>query len=155
LKPGSYGSLNFNGSGYTVTLDSGLYYFTGSVNIGGVTLSGSGVTIYMASGSLTMNSAATVSLSAPTSALSNCSSCSGMLIWQASNNSSQMLLDSGSSASWGGAIYVPDAQLTLNGGSTAAAYGKVVAQSCILESALSLGNGSTSSNGSSAVALAE
>jgi hypothetical protein len=40
-----------------------------------------------------------------------------MLDWQASNNSSGMAIDSGSSSYFQGVIYLPDAQLTLNSGS--------------------------------------
>ncbi len=160
LQPGTYTGLNFNGSGYTVTMEPGLYYFTGSLNIGAQNLTGTGVTIYMESGALTMNSASQMTLSAPTSGPQ-----AGMLIWEASNNTSSMILDSGSNSSWGGAIYVPDAQLTLNGGSTAAAYGMVVANSVMLNSTLTLactsmpggvcpGSGGASS-GSATVALAE
>jgi Flp pilus assembly protein TadG len=133
LQPGTYTGLNFNGSGYTVTLAPGLYYFTGGINVGGVNLTGTGVTIYMASGQLNMNSASQMTLSAPTTGPQ-----AGMLIWEAANNSSQMNLDSASNSSWKGAIYVPDAQLTLNGGSTAAAYGMVVAQSVMMNSTLTL-----------------
>jgi Flp pilus assembly protein TadG len=155
LQPGYYSSgLNFNGSGYAVTLASGLYYFGGSMVVGGVNLTGSNVTLYFANGSLTMN------LTAPSTG-----STAGMLIWQATTDSSPMILDSSSSSSWGGAIYLPDAQLTLNGGSTAVAYGMVESQSLMLNSAISLScssmpggvcpGGSGAANGSAAIALAE
>jgi len=165
LSAGYYPSgITFNGGTYTVTLNPGVYYMGGAVVIdGSVTLTGTGVTIYLASGSsLTMNSAATVNLSAPTSGNQ-----AGMLIWQASSNTNAMILDSGSSASWGGAIYIPGtgAQLTLNGGSTAAAFGMVVVNDLMMDSALTLScslmpggvcpGGSGSSSGSATVALAE
>jgi len=161
LQPGYYSSgLNFNGSGYAVTLASGLYYFGGSMVVGGVNLTGSNVTLYFANGSLTMNSASTMTLTAPSTG-----STAGMLIWQATTDSSPMILDSSSSSSWGGAIYLPDAQLTLNGGSTAVAYGMVESQSLMLNSAISLScssmpggvcpGGSGAANGSAAIALAE
>jgi len=161
LQPGYYSSgLNFNGSGYAVTLASGLYYFGGSMVVGGVNLTGSNVTLYFANGSLTMNSASTMTLTAPSTG-----STAGMLIWQATTDSSSMILDSSSSSSWVGAIYLPDAQLTLNGGSTAVAYGMVESQSLMLNSAISLScssmpggvcpGGSGAANGSAAIALAE
>ncbi len=161
LQPGYYSSgLNFNSSGYTVTLASGLYYFGGSMVVGGVNLTGSNVTIYFANGSLTMNSASTMTLSAPATGTT-----AGMLIWQATTDSSSMILDSSSSSSWKGAIYLPDAQLTLNGGSTAVAYGMVESQSLMLNSAISLScssmpggvcpGGSGAANGSATIALAE
>ena len=114
LSAGTYcGGINFNsGSGaYTVTFGAGTYVFTGDVNVDtAVTLNGTGgVTLYFASGSLTMNSASTVDLVAPTSG-----SYAGILIWQASTDSSAMIIDSNSSSTLQGAIYLPDAQLTLN-----------------------------------------
>jgi hypothetical protein len=126
----------------------------GSVNIGAITINQTGtggVTIYMASGGLTMNSAANVNLTAPTSGQQ-----AGMVIWQATGDTNAMILDSASNSNWNGAVYVPSAQLTLNGGSTATAYGMVVAQSVMLDSAISLGNcGSGGGNGSTTIALAE
>jgi len=162
LSPGYYPSgFNTNSGTYTITLNPGLYYMGSNVVIGGnATINGTGVTIYMASGSLTMNTATHVNLTAPSSGTT-----AGMLIWEASTDSSAMILDSASDASWGGAIYVPDAQLTLNGGSTAVAYGMVVVQSVMVDSAISLSctsmpggvcpGSSGSSDGSATVALAE
>ena len=167
LHPGYYSSgLNFNGSGYTVTLAPGLYYFGGNLMVGGVTLTGSGVTIYMGGSSqLNMNSASTVTLSAPSSALSNCASCAGMLIWQATGNTSDLNLDSASNSGWGGAIYLPSAQLTLNGGSYVTSYGMLVANKLMVNSAISLGcssmpggvcpGGGGNGSGSTSIALAE
>ena len=162
LQPGYYSSgLNFNGSGYTVTLNPGIYYFGGGINVGGVTLNGTGVTIYMASGQLNMNSASTINLTAPSSGPT-----AGLVIWQPASNTSQMNLDSASNSSWGGGVYLPGAQLTLNGGSTASGYGMIVAQSVMLNSAISLsctlmpggvcpGGGSSTGGGSASIALAE
>jgi hypothetical protein len=161
LQPGYYSSgLNFNGSGYTVTLASGLYYFGGSMLVGGVNLTGSNVTIYFENGSLTMNSASTMTLSAPATGTT-----AGMLIWQATSDTNKMILDSSSTSSWKGAIYLPDAQLTLNSSSGVVAYGMVESQSLMLNSAISLScslmpggvcpGGSGSANGSATIALAE
>lgn len=99
LSPGYYPSGFTGNSGtYTITMNSGLYYFGGPIVLGGTaTLTGSGVTIYLGTGgSLTMNTATTVNLSAPSSGNQ-----AGMLIWQSATNSNAMILDSGSSASWG------------------------------------------------------
>jgi Flp pilus assembly protein TadG len=160
LQPGTYTGLNFNGSGYTVTLSPGLYYFTGNLMIGGVNLTGTGVTIYMANGSqLNMNSASKMTLTAPTSGLTGCASCTGMLIWQALGNTSAMNLDSGSSSSWGGAIYQPSGQLTLNGDSTVTSYSSIVANTLMVNSSIILSGASSGSggppDGSTAIALAE
>jgi Flp pilus assembly protein TadG len=152
--------LNFNGSGYTVTLNPGVYYFDGGINVGGVTLNGSGVTIYMANGQLNMNSASTINLTAPTSGAT-----AGLVIWQPSTNTSDMNLDSASNSSWGGAVYVPNGQLTLNGGSSGISYGMIEAKSVMVNSSLVLScssmpggvcpGGSGSGNGSATIALAE
>jgi len=163
LSPGYYPSGFTGNSGtYTITMNAGVYYFGGPIVLGGTaTLTGSGVTIYLASGSsLTMNSATVMNLSAPSSGNQ-----ANMLIWQAATNSNAMILDSASSASWGGAVYVPDAQVTLNGGSTAAAYGMVVVQSLMMDSAMTLSctnmpsgtcpGGGSGGSGSATVALAE
>ena len=162
LSPGYYqNGINFNGSGYTVNLSPGVYYMGGNVAIGAVTLNGTGgVTIYMASGQLNMNSAATVNLTAPSSGPT-----AGLVIWQPVSNTSDMNLDSATNSSWAGGIYLPGAQLTLNGGSSSIAYGMVVVKSLMADSAIVLscssmpggvcpGSGSGGS-GSASVALAE
>ena len=162
LQPGYYSSgLNFNGSGYTVTMNPGIYYFDGGINVGGVTINGTGVTIYMNSGQLNMNSASTINLTAPSSGATK-----GLVIWQPASNTSQMNLDSASSSSWKGGVYLPGAQLTLNGDSTVAGFGMIVAQSAMMNSAISLscssmpggvcpGGSGSSGGGSSTIALAE
>jgi len=118
LTPATFCSgFNLN-SGVAVSMSPGTYIIEGGVNIGsGATLSGSGVTLYFTgSGQLQANSNSTVSLSAPTSG-----SLAGILIWQASSDSNAMIIDSGASSKFDGAIYAPGAQLTLNAaGNTAA-----------------------------------
>jgi hypothetical protein len=157
LKPGYYSStINFNSGTYTVTLDPGLYYFGGGFNIdSNVTITGSGVTLFFPSGAnVNINSAATWNLTAPASALSDCASCSGMLIWDTGNN---LNLDSASNSSFGGAVYLPNGTLTLNSGSGVSAYGMVYANSVMVNSAISL-SGSNSggpANGSTTISLAE
>jgi Flp pilus assembly protein TadG len=138
LQPGTYtNTINFNSGTYTVTLQPGLYYFTGGFNINSnVTIAGTGVTLYFASGSnVNINSAATWNLTAPSAALSNCSSCANMLIWE---QGSALNLDAASGSSFKGAVYLPNGSLTLNGGSTAAGYGMIYADQVMLNSAISL-----------------
>lgn len=171
LKPGYYpNTINFNSGTYTVTLDSGLYYFGGGFNVdSNVTIQGSGVTLLFGSGAnVNMNSSATFNLTAPSAAQASgfgCASCAGMVVWMPSGS---LTLDASSSSSWGGAVYLPNGTLTLNGGSTATAYGMVDAQSIMLNSAITLscssmpggtcpgGNGSGgATSGSTTIALAE
>ena len=168
LQPGYYSSgLNFNGSGYTVTLAPGLYYFASGITLGQVNYTGNGVIIYIAGGQFNMNSAAQMTLTAPTaaqiaanpSAYSGCTaSCANMLIWQSATDSDALNLDSATGSSWGGAIYLPDAQLTLNGGSYVTAYGPIDAKTVMLDSAISLSTGfggGGATNGSLLISLAE
>jgi hypothetical protein len=114
----------------------------------------------MASGQFNMNSVSTINLTAPSSGPT-----AGLVIWQPASNTSQMNLDAGSSSSWGGGVYLPGAQLTLNGDSTVSGFGMIVAKSVMLNSAIALSctsmpggacpGGSGSGNGSATTALAE
>jgi hypothetical protein len=119
LQPGYYANgINLN-SNVSVTLASGLYYMNGSINVdSGATLTGTGVELYFVNGSLQANSGSTVQLAAPTTTSSSAGTTAGMLDWEASTNSSGMAIDSGSSSYFQGVIYLPDAQLTLNSGSS-------------------------------------
>ncbi len=123
MNPGTYCGLNVN-SNSTLTLSPGTYVFEGAMNLGSnTTLSGNGVTLYFTSGSLQMNSNTTVDLVAPTST-SECATCyyPGILVWQSSSNSTGMTIDSNTASTWQGAIYLPDAALTLNSNGNLAAY---------------------------------
>ena len=74
-----------------------------------------GVTLYFVSGTLQMNSNSTVvQLSAPT--VNTNGSNANMLIWESATNSTGMPIDTSSSSSFNGTIYLPDAELTLNSG---------------------------------------
>jgi hypothetical protein len=152
LNPGYYPSgLNFNGGGYTVTLNSGVYYMGGNVMTGTQTIQGTGVTIYMASGQFNTNSNTIVNLTAPTTGPT-----SGLVVWQASSDTSQMILDAGSNSTWGGGIWAPGAQLVFNGSSAASANGTIAASSVMLESSLQLGcSGGGTPNGATSISLAE
>lgn len=120
LAPGYYGSgINENGSGTTVNLSqSGLYYFNANFIVDGGTVQSknpssndtTNVTMYFNSGTLTMNSYATLNLTAPTSGPDE-----GVLFFQNRTDSSAVILDSNSTSSLNGILYLPDAQLTFNG----------------------------------------
>jgi len=119
LSPGTYcGTTIFNGGNYTVTFNPGTYVFTGGmIANGGVSLTGTGVTFYFSSGSLTMNGSSHVALTAPTSG-----TYAGMLYLQNPTDSSTVILNGDTTSAWQGTFYAPDAQLTLNGGNKNAAY---------------------------------
>jgi Flp pilus assembly protein TadG len=165
LSPGYYSNdVNFNSGTYTVTLNPGVYYFGSGFSIDSdVTINGTGgVTIFIGSGaSVNINSAANWNITAPTAAqitadptaYDSCTSCANMAIW---DTGSALNLDAASGSTFGGSVYVPNGTLTLNGGSTASAYGSIYASSVMLDSAISLkcsGGGSTS--GSPYLSLAE
>jgi Flp pilus assembly protein TadG len=118
LGPGTYcGGLTINGSA-TVTFSSGTYIMQGNMIVnGGDTISGSDLTFYFSSGSLTMNGSSSADLVAPTTG-----SYAGILIYQNSSDSSGIILNGESNSVWQGAIYAPDANLTINGGGNLAAY---------------------------------
>jgi Flp pilus assembly protein TadG len=150
--------ITFSG---TNTLAAGTYYIGSNVIIdSGASISGTGVTLYMASGGINSNSTATINLTAPSSG-----STAGMLIWEADGNSATVNLNAGTNSSLGGAIYLPSGQLTLNGDSTVTSYGMIYANSVMLNSAITLGcssmpggvcpGSSGSGSGSTTIALAE
>lgn len=118
LNPGVYcNGITINGGG-TATFNPGTYIVSGSMIVNGnATVSGAGVTFYFASGSLTMNGNAHANFVAPTTG-----TYTGILYYQAHGDSNQVILNGDSTSVWQGAIYVPSAQLTLNGGSNLAAY---------------------------------
>lgn len=118
LNAGTYcGTTIFNG-GVTVTFNPGTYVFTGTVILnGGVNATGSGVTFYFSSGSWLMNGASHANLTAPTTG-----TYAGILMYQSSSDSTQMIVNGDTTSKYEGAIYAPAANLTLNGGSNVAAY---------------------------------
>jgi hypothetical protein len=91
-----------------------------------------------------------------------------MAVWQASGN---LTLDSSTSSTFNGAVYVPNGQLTLNSGANAGTYGMIDTSSLMLNSGTSLvlnctkmpgggcptggGGGPVTYNGNSNVSLAE
>jgi Flp pilus assembly protein TadG len=95
LSAGTYCGLNLN-SGSSLTLNPGVYVMSGYINVGsGATLSGNGVTIYFASGTLQANSGSSINLVAPTSG-----SYAGILIDQSASDSAGMVINSGSASVW-------------------------------------------------------
>jgi Flp pilus assembly protein TadG len=118
MQPGYYpNGFNLN-SNTSVTLAPGVYYMNASIVVdSGSTLTGAGVTLYFASGTLQLNGASTLQLSAPTSSTNG--SNGGMVLWEAPGNSSGMTIDATTASYFQGAIYFPNsnANLTLNSAS--------------------------------------
>lgn len=116
--PGRYcGGIQINGKA-TGTFEPGTYIIDGSMIVNGNdTISGNGVTFYFTTGTLTMNGSSSANLVAPTTG-----TYAGILLFQSRTDSNTLIVNGDSTSVWQGAIYVPDGQLTLNGGSNLAAY---------------------------------
>jgi hypothetical protein len=80
---------------------------------GGTTLTGTGVTLYIASGSVTFAGGAIVTLSPPVSG-----AWQGILMFQDRNDTSATSLVGGSSQTLSGVLYFPKAALSYSGGSS-------------------------------------
>ena len=93
-------------------LNPGTYYVRGNITIGAQsTIKGTGVTIYLENGGVTMNGGATVEMAAPTSGYYQ-----GVLFFQARGNTTESVLTGGGSQFMNGVLYFPSAHLTYTGG---------------------------------------
>ena len=110
------GGIIINGSNFTVTFNPGTYIVEGGFTINGSndSVTGTGVTFYFTTSSLTLNGVEHVAFSAPTSGAYE-----GILYFQSRTDSSQVTINGDSTSSWQGVIYAADANLTINGGNTA------------------------------------
>jgi hypothetical protein len=112
LSPGNYCSQVLFEGGGAVVFDPGVYNFqAGFTNNNAPSMTGSGVTFYIEGGSAIVGSNTAVSLTAPTSG-----NTAGVLVYQPTSNTSQFILNGSSSGSWAGMVYVPKAQLIVDGG---------------------------------------
>ncbi|QLH73220.1 TadE/TadG family type IV pilus assembly protein [Rhodopseudomonas palustris] len=114
LSPGTYcGSTNFNGSG-TLTLRPGLYVIKNGAMIfnSGWTVSGTGVTFYLAdqNATLTFNGNVTAKLSAPSSG-----SYADILMFEPDGlNRTNLPINGTAGSSWTGMMYLPSRDVTIN-----------------------------------------
>lgn len=141
LGPGYYCSITVTGGTLTLTgctsncgtSGSNVYYMAGNVTTtNGSGITGSNVTFYFASGTFSLDSGSTVTLTAPTNC--NTASYAGILMYQASGDTTTLNLDSGSKSSWQGAFYLPGAEIDINSGGNLAAYTIFDAQSLNIDS---------------------
>lgn len=130
LTAGVYcGGITINGSP-TVQLSPGTYVLSGGgLKIAGSpTVRGTGVTFFnTGSGGITVNGGNTVQLTAPTTG-----PYAGILFFQDPANTQAMVLSGNTNTSIQGALYIPKAQLTLNGTGNIAAYTILVADTILL-----------------------
>jgi hypothetical protein len=153
LNPGYYpNGIDIGGSGYTITLNPGLYYIAGTNNltIPSVTLQGTGVTLYLANSTLTFRNQSVFNVSAPTSG-----TYAGILYFEARGNTNNLVIDNDLGSAWQGVIYLPAASVEIspnisnpsNTSSSAndinagAAYTIIVAQNFELSGAQPFSNG--------------
>jgi Flp pilus assembly protein TadG len=109
MTPGNW-SGNFPPSGVT-TLNPGTYCINGDFTLNaGDELTGTGVTIYMATGLIHWNGGAEVNLSAPTSG-----DLAGLLIYSPMSNTNTMRFNGNGDSSLTGTIFMPAAPLIYNG----------------------------------------
>ena len=116
LSQGNYCSGLSIGSGHTVTFAPGTYYINGNLNFGGgATVSGSGVTFFIAKpGTLSIDGGATATFSAPTTG-----TYSGITIFgDRTNTSGSNSFSGGASTDITGAMYFPTQSMSYSGGST-------------------------------------
>jgi Flp pilus assembly protein TadG len=119
-----YSSLTLGSNNDTVTLNPGVYVITGALTFAsGTTLGGNGVTFYLTgSGSVTIANNATPNLTAPTSG-----AYSGVLMYQDRSDTHAAQIEGGASSVLNGALYFPDAPLTVGNGTTTTISAPVVA----------------------------
>jgi hypothetical protein len=112
--PGLYSSdLSFN-SNSTYTLNPGVYYVNGSISInGGATVSGSGVTLISTDG-ISMSGNSDVTLTAPSTGPT------AGLVFGTSTTSGTVAISGDSSNVLNGAVYAPNANVSLTGNSSTA-----------------------------------
>lgn len=144
INPGIYNGGLTLGGGMTITMNPGIYYMkNGSFTVAnGVTLTGSGVTIYTDSsgllagvvggGSLNFQGGTTVKLTPPTSGPYK-----GIVYYQDRGNVANLNnIANGSNVNMTGTIYAPSAPLSIAGGAAGSSYG-----SQLIVKTLALSNG--------------
>ena len=107
LNPGVYcGGVVLNSA--TATLNPGVYVIKNGITLNSSTLTGTGVTFYIATGAVSINSSM-LTLTAPATG-----SAAGMLFYQIASDSSSATLNSSGCGTIAGGLYFPSAALTLN-----------------------------------------
>jgi Flp pilus assembly protein TadG len=111
-----YNGLSVSGSG-SVTLNPGLYIINGGFSMtGSGTITGSGVTFYLAApnGSASLSGSGSLNVSAPTSGTYN-----GILFFEDPNDTNAMSITGSTGSAISGIFYAPAAALSMSGSSGA------------------------------------
>lgn len=107
--PGYTDDFKFTGGNWT--LDSGIYCVDGGFNVNaGTTIVGNDVMIYVMSGDVTWNGSADLNLDAPDDG-----EYAGMLIYQDPGNTARATINGSSSSTFTGTMYLPGAEVQING----------------------------------------
>jgi hypothetical protein len=124
LNHGCYNGLSAVGN-YTFNLQPGTYIFNGGLSLNGnINFNGSGVTIYIPSGSMNFVGNAVLNLSAPTSGTYD-----GILFAQSSSDTSAENIVGNAGSVLKGIMYFPGTSLTMTGNGSTSLYTDFVAQS--------------------------
>lgn len=110
-----------------ITNLSGLYCITGNISINaGNVVNGTGVTIYVQTGKLTINGGATVTLSAPAQGSSPVGAVEGLLWYLPPTNNSAVTINGGSSSSFVGTILAPSSTVSYEGNEGSSMIGQII-----------------------------
>ena len=137
FNPGYTQNVHFNPGTYVIT--------TGGLSFqGSGTVTGTGVTFYVAAGSVAFSNSQTIQLKASTNA-----PYAGVLIFQPNGNNNAATITGKGGSSLQGALYFPNATLTMSGAGTGAQYMLLVAKTLNINTAINFtSNYGTLPNGS-------
>jgi hypothetical protein len=124
MSPGIYTSGITFGGGMNITMNPGLYYIEGGFTVAnGVTLTGTGVTIYIApgSGAFSFQGGGIINLSAPTSG-----TYAGIVMYQDRSNTNTISIANGTTTTITGTFYAPGAAINFAGGAQLSQFGSQI-----------------------------
>jgi Putative Flp pilus-assembly TadE/G-like len=108
VSPGNISSLDFTNGDWT--LEPGIYCVTNGFRINGGSVTGEDVMFYVESGAVSWSGNATIRLDAPDDG-----EFAGMLLYQSPSNGSTMTVNGNSGSAFTGTIFVPGAEIQVNG----------------------------------------
>lgn len=109
LTPGNISDFNFSGG--TWTMQPGIYCVTGGFSVNaGTTISGNGVLIYVETGDISWNGGASLDLHA-----ADTGEYAGLLLYQDPSNTQMATINGDSGSSFSGTMFIPSAQVQING----------------------------------------